>query len=238
MSRAVAWVALAVWSSTSVAAGPIEAREAWKRAMALKSAPWRQPLAALRDARRAVNDTDPLLGRVWAAEGRVLRQAGQSFAADASESAGADAGPARDPARLARALVAARGFDDEGDELAALERLEEVLRGTGPGEGFVYGPALVLRARMAADRGDEAALSAVVRAAGALGWDRVSDRMAVIDFAGTLRFRAGDRAGARRALEEEKRLYAEATRRGDDVAMFASRAWLKLKLPGLIDGSR
>lgn len=236
-----AWMAGAMWVAgvaSMAEGGPTEARSAWKRAMALRGAPWRQPLAALREARREAGASDPLLGRVWAAEARVLRGAGQTFAAEASEAAAADVGSARDPERLARALVAARSFDDEGDEVAALERLTEVLRGAGPGDGFVYGPALVLRARMAADVGDEVVLAELVKAAAGLGFERVADRLAVMDFAGVVRFRAGDRAGARRVLEEEKRLYADATRRGGDVAKYASRAWLRLALPGLVDGAR
>jgi hypothetical protein len=63
----------------------------------------------------------------------------------------------------------------------------------------------------------------------------VGDRLAILDLAGIVRWRAGDRSGARRVLEEEKRLYADAARRGDDVAKGAARAWLRLELPRVID---
>ena len=233
----IALVVLGVVSSARARAGPIEAREAWKRAQSLRSAPWRQRLAALRDAQREVGKTDPLFPRILAAEGALLRTANQPFAADALEAEAADTGPVRDESRLARGLSVARGFDADGDEWAALERLTEVLAGAA-GDEHVLGPALVLRARIAADHDDDAMLADLVRTAATLGADRVGDRLAVIDLAGVVRWRAGDRPGARRALEEEKRLYAGAARRGDAVAKFAARAWLRLALPPLIDASK
>jgi hypothetical protein len=227
----------AIGSAVAARAGPIEAREAWKRAQMLRTAPWRQRLAALREARREVGATDPLLPRILMAEGALLRAAGLRGAADALESQAADTGPAHDSARLARALSVARGFDADGDERAALERLGEVLAGAA-GDEFVLGPALVLRARIAATHDDEATLAELVRTAATLGADRVGDRLAVIDLAGVVCWRAGDRARARRALEEEKRLYADATRRGGDAAKYAARAWMRLALPPLIDAAK
>ena len=234
---AVCAIALAFVSADPTIAGPTEARAAWKVAQSMRSAPWRQRLAALRVAHREVGATDPLFPRILAAEGAVLRTAGHWFAADALEAQAADTGPAHDSSRLARALSAARVFDAEGDEWAALERLGEVLGGAA-GDEFVLGPALVLRARIAADHEDGATLADLVRTAATLGADRVGDRLAVIDLAGVVRWRAGDRVGARRALEEEKRLYGDAARRGGDVAKFAARAWLRLELPRLLDNGK
>ncbi len=227
-------VAVASAATRGAHGGPVEARRAWKVAQSLRSAPWRQRLTALRVARREANDTDPLLPRILAAEGSVLRAAGYGPAADASEAQAADTGPARDSSRLARMLSVARGFDAEGDERAALERLADVLAGAA-GDEHVLGPALVLRARIAAIHEDGATLATLVRTAATLGADRVGDRLIIIDLAGLVRWRAGDRPGARRALEEEKRLYADAVRRGDDVAKYAARAWLRLELPRLLD---
>ena len=217
--------------------GPVEAREGWKRASALRAAPWRQRLAALREARREAGPNDPLLARVLVAEGGVLRAAGLGGAAAAAESFAADTGPARDPSRLARALAAARDFEEEGDVVAALDRLSDVLGGGAGGAPEVLGPALVLRARIAAERDDEPTLVELRRAADGLPWDRVADRLAVVDLFGQVRLRAGDRPAALRALDAEKRLYAEATRRGDFIARLASRAWLRLLLPRLLDAS-
>ncbi len=222
-------------SGAAARAGPVEAREAWKRASFLRGAPWRQRLAALREARREARSTDPLLARVLVAEGDVLRVGGHRGAAGAAEAAAADVGPARDSGRLGRALAAARVLEEDGDVVGALDRLGDVLGGDAGGVPEVLGPALSLRARIAAERDDEATLVDLRRVADDLPWDRVADRLTVVDLAGQVRLRAGDRPAARRALEVEKRLYAEATRRGDDIAKYASRAWLRLALPRLLD---
>jgi len=224
-------------STPRAASGPVEARAAWKRAGALRAAPWRQRLAALREARREAGETDPLLARVLVAEGSVLRTGRLRGAAVAAEALAADTGPARDPGRLGRALAAARILEEDGDVTGALDRLADVLGGDAGGVPEVLGPALALRARVAAERDDEATLVELRRVADGLPWDRVSDRLTVIDLFGQVRLRAGDRVAAQRALEVEKRLYAEAARRGDDVAKYASRAWLRLALPRLLDAA-
>ena len=237
-TRAVAvWALLVSIAGGRASGGPLEAREQWKVAQGLRGGPWRERLAALRAAHREVGETDSLYPRILAAEGAALRGAGHVSAANAAEAQAADAGPARDPSRLARALSVARTLDDEGDVVGALERLDDVLDRAGGAE-FVLGPAVALRARIAAERGDGATLLEMVRRAAGLGADRVADRLAVIDLHGMVRWRAGDLAGARKALEDEKRLYADAIRRDDELAKMASRAWLRLELPPVEDRLR
>lgn len=222
-------------SSPCAVAGPREARERWREAQALDGAPWRERVAAFRAVRREAGATDPYGARALAAEARALREGGRVAVAAAAEAQAATRGPWRDPDRLAHALTAARALGAEEDATGAEAWFVEVVEAGGATTPARTGPALEGLGRLAADRGDEGALAALVERADRLVPDRVDTRLVLRDRLGMRALRRGDRAGAERMLAAQRRLYALARREGGLLDRIASRTWLSLALPPALD---
>jgi hypothetical protein len=216
----------------SALAGPGEARALWKHAQALpRASPFRERLAAWRSVRAEAALTDPLHVRAAVAEARALRGGGHVPAAQALEAHAAALGPRRDPDRLSRALAAAREWVEEGDDAGARALLGDVLDHAGADAAGLAAGALDVLSRLAHEAGDLAALAAVARRGEALVPGRLGTRLRLLDRWGLLLLARGDVAGARRVAADERRLYAEAERRGGEIADDAAKAWLSLRLP-------
>lgn len=234
-ARAAAAVAGLAIAATFAHAGPLEARRRWKEAQALDAAPWRERLAAFRAVRREAAPTDAYAARALLAEARVLREASLVAAAAATEAVAAVTGARRDPDRLGHVLTAARALVAEEDARGARPLLLDVVEAGGAAAPAFTGPALEVLGRLAADRGDDAALARLVRRAADETPDRHDVRLRLLDLVGLRALSRGERDAAERALAEQKRLFAAARREGDASERVAARTWLTLELPKRLD---
>ncbi len=123
------WLLLLLAASLACArearAGPEDARRAWEHAQTLRAGPWRLRLAALREARREANRTDPMEVRTLLAEAKLLESIGHAAAARVAEAAAVALSPRHDPSRLSRLVSNARELLAEEDAVGARPLLEE-----------------------------------------------------------------------------------------------------------------
>jgi hypothetical protein len=215
-------------------AGPREARDRWREAEAARDAPWRERVVSYRAVRREAGEGDPMRARALVAEAKVLREADEHAAAQAAEAVAAALGPARDPDRLARALAAARALHSEGDDAGAATDAADVVE-HGSASPALASASLLLLARIASTARDVDAVDALARRAERDLPGSVVDRLEILDLLGTLALALDDEPRARRALADQKRVFASARRGGDALERSAAKAWLRLSLPRLLE---
>jgi hypothetical protein len=211
--------------AAAVEAGPVEAREAWKRAQAAKTGAWSARVRLLREVRGHTGPTDSVYARALRAEAAVWREARRAHAAAAAEAWAAGLGPASDPDRTGALLTHARALRDEGDDAAArpaLAAAADVARSAMP---WRADEALELLAEDAEERGDERALRAAVErmekddarpSSRIEGWSRL----------GMLHLARGDADDARQCLRRAERAYRDADDADPREAARATKAWL------------
>lgn len=216
-------------------AGPEDARRAWEHAQTLRAGPWRLRLAALREARREANRTDPMEVRTLLAEAKLLESIGHVAAARVAEAAAVALSPRHDPSRLSRLVSNARELLAEEDAVGARPLLEEARVLGRSGAPAALAAALPLLARLAADVGAFESIDLLADEAGSVTAEHPEARLRILDLAGTLALARGDTPSARRRLDAQRRCFADAIRRRGDTADRVSRVWLALELPRRLD---
>lgn len=211
-------------------AGPVEAREAWQRAQALKSGPWVARVRALRDARAATVPSDSLYARALKAEASAWRAAGRVHAAAAAGAWASGLGPDADPDRAEALLSLARALRDEGDDAAARDPLLAAARVARAALPWKADEALDLLVEDADERGDEGGLAAL-----ALRLEqeraRPSSRIEALGRLGLVALGRGARDEAGRCLARAERAYRESARAADPREVARSiKAWLDSRL--------
>jgi hypothetical protein len=221
--------ALLARAAVDACAGPIEAREAWKRAQALRSGAWSARVRALREVREDTTATDSVYARALRSEAQVWREARRTHAAAAAEAWAAALGPERDPDRAGALLTAAKSLRAEGDDAAARPPLRDAARVGRTAVPWQADEALDVLAEDADERRDEAGLRAVVlrlederaRPSSRIeGWSRL----------GLLVLERGAPDEARRCLARAERAYRDADRADPREAARATKAWLDSSL--------
>jgi tetratricopeptide (TPR) repeat protein len=218
-------------------AGPLEAREAWKRAQTLRTGPWGARVRAYREVRGETTPTDSVYARALRAEAGVWRDAHRAHAAAAAEAWAAALGPASDPDRAGALLALAKGLRAEGDDAAAREPLGEAARVGRTAVPWEADEALEVLAEDAADRRDEADLRGVLKR---LEDERArpSTRIQAWDRLGLLALARGDVDEARRCLARAERAYRDAERADPREAARATKAWLDAALRRALKSAR
>lgn len=220
---------LAASVASPARAGPLEAREAWARAQALRGGPWRTRLIALREAAGLAAPGDSLRPRALAAQADLLRGLARVHAAAALDAWALEAVPRRDPDRAARLLDAARALLGDGDREAArglaLTAAEE---GRGPAAWRADEALELLVTLSGEERARErlAALAAKAERDGA----RAATRIEAAGALGLALLDAGDEPGARRELSRAERAFRESVREDARDQARAAKAWLDLPL--------
>lgn len=206
-------------------AGPLEAREAWQAAEALKAGAWTERVRALRRVAALAHPADPLHARALRAQARVLRGAARVHAAAALEDWAARVAPPNDPDRAAALITQARALASEGDADAARAPLEEAARVARRALPWQADDALDLLVEEAAERRDRPALE---RLAARLDRERArpSSRIVAWDRLGLLALAQGEEPRARACLGLAAQAYADAGRADPREAARATRAWL------------
>ena len=227
--RGVALVLLLLSVAAPSGAGPVEAREAWQRAQALKTGPWRERVRALREARAATVPTDSVFARALKAEASTWRESGRVHAATAAAVWAAGLGAESDPDRAAALLSAARALRDEGDDDAARDPLLAAARVARPAMPWKADEALDLLVEDAAERRDAPrTLALALRLEQERG--RPSSRIEAWSRTGLLALERGARDEAQRCLARAEKAYASAEGSEPREAARATKAWLDAPL--------
>jgi hypothetical protein len=229
--RALAFALLvaAAGSARPARAGPLEAREAWRRAQALRVGPWRPRMLALREAAGLAAPGDSLRPRALAAQADLLRGLARVHAAAALDACALAAVPRRDPDRAARLLDAARALLGDGDREAARGLAQSAAEeGRGPAAWLADEALELLVTLSGEERARErlAALAAMAERDGA----RAATRIEAAGALGLALLEAGDEPGARRELSRAERAFRDSGREDLRDQARAAKAWLDLSL--------